>query len=89
MPITDSAKKSIRKNKKREARNKKKKNRIKKLKKQIEAFLDEGKIKKAKEILPTFYKAVDKAAKTGVIKKNTASRKKSRMTKLIDRKAKS
>jgi ribosomal protein S20 len=30
--------------------------------------------------LPQIYKALDKAAKVGVIKKNTASRKKSRLT---------
>lgn len=30
------------------------------------------------------YKAIDKAAKRGIIKKNTAARKKSRLTKLIN-----
>lgn len=85
MPITDSAKKSIRKNKKRKARNKKRKNKIKELKKEIEAFLDKKEFDKAKEVLPKFYKAVDKAANKGIIKKNTAARKKSKMSKLIDR----
>ena len=37
------------------------------------------------ELLPKVYKALDKAAKVGVIKKNTASRKKSRVSKLIQR----
>lgn len=37
-----------------------------------------------KKMLPEIYKAIDKAAKIGVIKKNTASRKKSRITKKID-----
>lgn len=31
----------------------------------------------AAELLPTAYKAIDKAAKRGILKKNTASRKKS------------
>ena len=39
-----------------------------------------GDAKKAKELLPLAYKAIDKAAKRGVIKDNTASRKKSRLT---------
>ena len=35
---------------------------------------------KAKELLPKAYKVIDKAAKRGVIKGNTADRKKSRLT---------
>jgi len=37
----------------------------------------------AEKNLPDMYKAIDKAAKRGVIKKNTASRKKSRIAKRI------
>jgi len=40
-------------------------------------------IEEAKKLLPQVYKILDKAAKVGVIKKNTASRKKARITKLI------
>ena len=43
------------------------------------------KIEEAKKILPQVYKILDKAAKVGVIKKNAASRSKSRVTKLIDK----
>jgi len=39
----------------------------------------------AQTLLPEIYKAIDKAAKTGVLKKNAASRKKSRITKLIQK----
>lgn len=39
----------------------------------------------ALKLLPQAYKAIDKAAKTNVIKKNTAARKKSRLTKLINK----
>jgi small subunit ribosomal protein S20 len=39
-----------------------------------------GDTKKAEELLPTAYKAIDKAEKRGVIKKNTAARKKSRLS---------
>ena len=41
--------------------------------------------KAAEASLAAAYKAIDKAAKTGVIKKNTASRKKSRLAKAIAR----
>jgi small subunit ribosomal protein S20 len=37
----------------------------------------------AKKLLPQLYKSLDKAAKTGLIKKKDASRKKSRLTKAI------
>lgn len=40
-------------------------------------------IDEAKKLLPEIYKALDKGAKEGVIKKNTASRKKSRIAKAI------
>ncbi len=36
-------------------------------------------IKEAENLIPQVYKAIDKAAKRGVIKKNNASRKKSRI----------
>jgi len=39
----------------------------------------------AEKSLAAAYQALDKAAKTGVIKKNTASRKKSRLAKAIAR----
>lgn len=42
-------------------------------------------VKEAEKSLASAYKALDKAAKNGVIKKNTASRKKSRLAKAIAR----
>jgi len=42
-------------------------------------------IEEAKKLLPQVYKLLDKAAKTGLIKKNAAARKKSRITKLINK----
>jgi len=41
----------------------------------------------ARESLSTAYKAIDKAAKRGIIKKNTADRKKSRLAKAVKRSA--
>ena len=85
MPITTSAQKTLRQNKKRHARNIKQsrslKNEIKSLKKLAAAKDKKG----AGETLSKVYKALDKAAKTNLIKKNTASRLKSRLTKSINK----
>jgi small subunit ribosomal protein S20 len=83
MPITKSAKKALRQNLKRSQRNLRYKKKIKELRKQIRKLVAEKKTKEAEIKLPLFYKAVDKAAKVGVIKKNTAARMKSRLTKSL------
>lgn len=88
MPITKSAKKALRQSFNRNKRNKIYKYRIKTLIKEMQGLISDKKIKEAEELLPQIYKALDKAAKTGVIKKNTASRRKSRITKLISSKIK-
>jgi len=85
MPVTKSAQRALRKNLKRRQFNLQKKNRIKKLIKKIHALVVEKKTAEAKALLPQIYKLLDKAAKTGLIKKNTASRKKSRLTQLINK----
>ena len=46
-------------------------------------MVSQKKIEEAKNILPQVYKILDKAGKVNIIKKNTASRKKSRLAKLI------
>ena len=85
MAIIKSAKKAIRQNKRRRVQNLVYKNKIKSLIKEARVLVLAKKTKEAKDLLPAIYKALDKSAKVGVIKKNTASRRKSRMTKLIDR----
>jgi len=82
MPITDSAKKALRQSVKRNKRNSTQKERLKKLLKEVSLLVSQGKSADAKAKLPLVYKMLDKAAKTGLIKKNTASRKKSRITKM-------
>lgn len=78
MAITSSAKKALRASEKKRVFNLRSKASIEKA---IKAF---RKLIKAKDkagatsIAPTLYKALDKAAKTGYIKRNTASRLKSR-----------
>lgn len=87
MAITESAKKAIRQSAKRNAQNVVYKDKIKLLVKKARAFIAEKKLTDAKKLLPDIYAAFDKAAKVGVIKKNNASRHKSRLTKLIDKKS--
>lgn len=88
MAITKSAQKAIRQNKKRRTYNLVYLNKIKSLLKETRDFVLQKKIREAKELLPKVYQVLDKAAKVGVIKKNTASRKKSRLTKLVDKSSK-
>lgn len=85
MIITKSAKKALRQNEKRRIWNIRKKKNIKKALGGIEKLIALKKIKEAKLLLPRAYKLLDKAAKIGLIKKNTATRKKSRITQLVNR----
>ena len=85
MPITKSAKKALRQSQKRRIINIKKKSKIKNLIKQVRSLALQKKTEEAKKLLPQLYKALDKAAKTELTKKNTAARKKSRISKLINK----
>lgn len=85
MPITKSAKKALRQNARRKARNLVYKKKMKGLIKQVRTLIEEKKTEEAKKLLPQVYKILDKTAKVGIIKKNTASRKKSRITKLVNK----
>jgi len=83
MPIKKSAKKALRQSKRRATRNLKRKKAMKDVIKKIKKLLAAKKTEEAKKLIPLAYKAIDKAAKTGVIKKNAASRQKSRLMKLF------
>ena len=85
MPITKSAKKALRQSLRRRVRNLQKMRKLKNLLKEVKNLVSQKKIEGAKKLLPQVYELLDKAAKTGLIKKNTASRKKSRMARLISR----
>jgi small subunit ribosomal protein S20 len=85
MPITKAAKKALRQEKTRKAKNAQKKRKLKDLLKKIKILISEKKLAEAEKLLPQIYKSLDKAAKTGLIKKNTASRKKSRTVKMISK----
>ncbi|TSC59917.1 MAG: 30S ribosomal protein S20 [Parcubacteria group bacterium LiPW_15] len=89
MPITKSAKKALRQSVTRRERNTTRKEAYKKGVKFFRKLVSEKKSGEAQESLKTAFKALDKAAKTGVIKKNKASRLKSRLAKALARSAKS
>jgi len=64
---------------------------IRKMKELIKEIRELGLAKKTKEaekLLPQVYKILDKSAKENIIKKNTASRKKSRLAKMVARTSK-
>ncbi len=82
MPITKSAKKALRGSIIKKAANDRNKKQVKETIKKIEKLLKEKKKNEAKKLLPLAQKAIDKATKKGIYKKNTASRKKSRLSKI-------
>lgn len=85
MPITKAAKKALRQDSRRRTRNVAKKDQLKSLLKEVEDLVSQAKTGEAKKLLPKAYKLLDKAAKTNLMKKNTASRRKGRLTKLVNR----
>ncbi len=84
MPITRSAKKALRGSMRKRADNDRRKKSMKEAIKKVEKLLKEKKGDEAKKAANLAFQAIDKASKKGVVNKNTASRKKSllsRMTK--------
>lgn len=87
MAITRNAKKAIRVSARKKVFNDRRKRSMKEVVKEIKVLVAAKDVKGAEAKLPEAYKAIDKAAKRGVIKKNTASRKKSRLTAVINKAA--
>jgi small subunit ribosomal protein S20 len=83
MPITKSAKKALRSSKNKRVFNLKRKNELNSVSKEYKKLVSSGKKEEATKMLPKLQQAIDKAMKRGVIKKNTANRKKSRLSKKI------
>lgn len=83
MPITSSAKKALRASKRKRVFNQGRKDTLSAVVKKIKKFVTDKNTQEAAKLLAAAYKAIDKAAKTNLIKKNTAGRKKSRLAKLI------
>ena len=84
MPNTKSAIRRIKKTITQASINRIRKSKYKSAVKQMSSYISAGKMKEAKVFLPKFHSQQMKIAKTGVVKKETASRKISRMEKKIN-----
>ena len=82
MPITKSAKKALRGSKRKRVFNLRRKSEMQSVIKEYKKLVLAKKTDEAQKLIPKLQKVIDKAKKRGVIKKNTASRKKSRLTKI-------
>ncbi len=83
--ITKSAKKAHRQNQKRRVQNEGRKEALKKSLKTFKKLVSAKKMDEAKAMLSGVYQMLDKTAKVHTIKKNTASRLKSRLTKMLNK----
>lgn len=83
MPNTKSATKAMRQSIRRRKRNITTKDKFKSAVKEVKKLITAGKKAEAAEAMKKAMSTLDKAAKNGVIHKNTASRRKSRMAKAI------
>ena len=85
MPIIKSAKKALRASLRKRVYDDRRRRAMRKEIKGIKKLVAQKNKGEALKLLPHAYKSIDKAAKRGVIKKNTAARKKSRLTMMINR----
>lgn len=79
MPITKGAQKAHRASLRKRVFNLRRKREMFEVVKDVRKHIAAGNKEEAQKLMPTAYKAIDKAAKRGVIKENTAARKKSRL----------
>jgi small subunit ribosomal protein S20 len=82
MPNIQAAKKSIRADVRKRVFNDRRRRAMRQAIKEYKALVVEN-VKDAAEKLPEVFKAIDKAQKRGIIKQNTASRKKSQLSKML------
>ena len=85
MAITSSAKKAIRASARKRVFNLRRKNVLTDTTKAFSKALAAKDVSGAETLLPAAYKAIDKAKKRGVIKANTADRKKARLAAALKR----
>ena len=84
MPNIKSAKKRVLISKRQELENVKVESRMKNSIKKLEKLVKEGNKEVCTKELTTTLKNIDKALNTGLIKDNTAARRKSRLTKMVN-----
>jgi small subunit ribosomal protein S20 len=82
MPITKSAKKAVRGSLHKKSFNNRRKGAMKESITKMVKLAKTDKVA-ASSMLSKAYKAIDKAAKSGIIKKNNAARKKSRLSRIV------
>lgn len=83
MPITTSAKKALRNSARKRVFNARAKNTLQDALKKFRKFVEAKNKGEAQKFMATLQKVLDKSAKTGLIKKNTASRKKARLSAIL------
>ena len=83
MPTTESAIRRVKRTRLQTSVNRIRKSKYKLAVKQMSNYINSGKMKEARDFLPKFHSQLMKIAKTGVIRKETVSRKISRITKKI------
>lgn len=83
MPITRSAKKALRSSLRKKEFNRARKDKVSKAMKSVKKLIADNKKDEAEKAMRDVQKALDKAVKGNTMKKNTASRKKSRLSKMI------
>lgn len=84
MPIMKSAKKRLRQNRKHNLRNRSYKSSLRTQIKNFLGVIKEGNVQAAEKELQLTVKKIDKAAAKGILHKNNASRRKSRLTKKLN-----
>ena len=84
MPVTRSAEKRMRQTSKRTARNRRINSMVKTAIRRFEEALQSGDRELARDKLIKAVRQIDRAVAKGVIHKNTAARKKSRLTRLFN-----
>lgn len=85
MPLKRASEKALRQSKKRRLKNLERKDIVKEALKKFKKALESKDLAGAKESLSGVYKALDKAASLNTLHPNKASRKKSRLTKLLNK----
>ncbi len=85
MAITKGAKKAHRASLKKRVFNLRRKKALNGAVKQVRSLVSGGSAAEAVALMPKAYEAIDKAAKRGIIKQNTAARKKSRLMAAVAR----
>lgn len=85
MPITQSAKKALRQSLRRKAGNAVRRQAYRRAVTEYRKLIVARRLDEAKSRLPSLFQALDKAARARVVEKNKASRLKSRLAKLLNR----